>query len=109
MAADLGVDLSTIQGSGYRGKILSDDIKAAFAQAQTAAEEENVAGAMKEIAEVLERRKLSSMRKAIMKNMNSSHTEIPNVTRRTSRLMLQSCLLFVLRSTRVKRKLRRYL
>ena len=78
MAADLGVDLSTIQG--YRGKILSDDIKAAFAQAQTAAEEENVAGAMKEIAEVLERRKLSSMRKAIMKNMNSSHTEIPNVT-----------------------------
>ena len=78
--ADLGVDLSTIQGSGYRGKILSDDIKAAFAQAQTAAEEENVAGAMKEIAEVLERRKLSSMRKAIMKNMNSSHTEIPNVT-----------------------------
>lgn len=35
---------------------------------------------MKEIAEVLERRKLSSMRKAIMKNMNSSHTEIPNVT-----------------------------
>ena len=80
MAADLGVDLSTIQGSGYRGKILSDDIKAAFAQAQTAAEEENVAGAMKEIAEVLERRKLSSMRKAIMKNMNSSHTEIPNVT-----------------------------
>ena len=76
MAADLGVDLSTIQG----GKILSDDIKAAFAQAQTAAEEENVAGAMKEIAEVLERRKLSSMRKAIMKNMNSSHTEIPNVT-----------------------------
>ena len=80
MAADLGVDLSTIQGSGYRGKILSDDIKAAFAQAQTAAEEENVAGAMKEIAEVLERRKLSSMRKAIMKNMNSSHTEIPSVT-----------------------------
>ena len=74
MAADLGVDLSTIQGSGYRGKILSDDIKAAFAQAQTAA------GAMKEIAEVLERRKLSSMRKAIMKNMNSSHTEIPSVT-----------------------------
>ena len=49
MAADLGVDLSTIQGSGYRGKILSDDIKAAFAQAQTAAEEENVAGATKEI------------------------------------------------------------
>ena len=80
MAADLGVDLSTIQGSGYRGKILSDDIKAAFAQAQTAAEEENVAGAMKEIAEVLERRKLTSMRKAIMKNMNSSHTEIPSVT-----------------------------
>lgn len=80
MAADLGVDLSTIQGSGYRGKILSDDIKAAFAQAQTAAEEENIAGAMKEIAEVLERRKLSSMRKAIMKNMNSSHTEIPSVT-----------------------------
>ncbi len=71
--------LSTIQGSGYRGKILSDDIKAAFAQAQTA-QEEDVAGAMKEIAEVLERRKLSSMRKAIMKNMNSSHTEIPNVT-----------------------------
>ena len=50
MAADLGVDLSTIQGSGYRGKILSDDIKAAFAQAQTAAEEENVAGTMKAIA-----------------------------------------------------------
>lgn len=50
---------------------------------------------MKEIAEVLERRKLSSMRKAIMKNMNSSHTEIPNVTQNikvdVTELLASSC------------------
>ena len=72
IAADLGIDLSTVQGSGYRGKIMSGDL--------TPAEAANVEAAIKEIEAVLERRKLSGMRKAIMKNMVSSHTEIPNVT-----------------------------
>lgn len=72
MAADLGIDLSTVTGSGYRGKITSADL--------TPAEAANVAAAVKEIEEILERRKLSGMRKVIAQRMSASHTEIPNVT-----------------------------
>ncbi len=72
MAADMGIDLASVQGSGYRGKVMAGDL--------TPAEITNVEAAVKEIEEVLERRKLSGMRKAIMKNMVASHTEIPPVT-----------------------------
>lgn len=72
VAADLGIDLSTITGSGYRGKITSADL--------TPSEAANVAEAVKEIEEILERRKLSGMRKVIAQRMSASHTEIPNVT-----------------------------
>lgn len=72
MAADRGLDLSTVTGSGYRGKITSADL--------TSLEAANVAAAVKEIEEILERRKLSGMRKVIAQRMSASHTEIPNVT-----------------------------
>lgn len=72
MAADMGIDLSTVAGSGYRGKITSADL--------TPAEAENVAAAVKEIEQIIERRKLSGMRKVIAQRMSASHTEIPNVT-----------------------------
>lgn len=73
MAADMGIDLATVAGSGYRGKITSGDLT----PAQTAAAVEE---AVKEIEEILERRKLSGMRKVIAQRMSASHTEIPNVT-----------------------------
>ena len=78
MAADMGIDLATVAGSGYRGKIMAGDLTPA--QAEEVAKAANVVAAAKEIEEVLERRKLSGMRKAILRNMVSSHTEIPNVT-----------------------------
>lgn len=72
MAADMGIDLSTVAGSGYRGKITSADL--------TPAEAANVEAAVKEIEQIIERRKLSGMRKVIAQRMSASHTEIPNVT-----------------------------
>lgn len=72
MAADMGIDLKNVAGSGYRGKIMSADL--------TPEERANVEAAVKEIEEVLERRKLSGMRKVIAQRMSASHTEIPNVT-----------------------------
>ncbi len=72
MAADMGIDLKNVTGSGYGGKIMSADL--------TPEERANVEAAVKEIEEVLERRKLSGMRKVIAQRMSASHTEIPNVT-----------------------------
>ena len=72
MAADMGIDLKNVTGSGYGGKIMS--------AALTPEERANVEAAVKEIEEVLERRKLSGMRKVIAQRMSASHTEIPNVT-----------------------------
>lgn len=72
MAADMGIDLKTIAGSGYGGKITSADL--------TPAQAAQVEAAVKEIEEILERRKLSGMRKVIAQRMSASHTEIPNVT-----------------------------
>ncbi len=72
MAADLGIDLKTVAGSGYRGKITSADL--------TPEEKAEIEAAVKEIEAVLERRKLSGMRKVIAQRMSASHTEIPNVT-----------------------------
>ena len=73
IAADKGIDLSTVTGSGYAGKIMSGDLPIGTA-------EDNVAGAISEIEAVLERRKLSSMRKVIAERMCASHLEVPNVT-----------------------------
>ena len=72
MAADMGIDLKNVTGSGYGGKIMSADL--------TPEERANVEAAVKEIEEVLERRKLSGMRKVIAQRMSASHTEISNVT-----------------------------
>ena len=75
IAADLGIDLAAVQGSGYRGKVMSGDL-----QINSEAEAENVKAAIEEIAAVLERRKLSGMRKAILKSMTAAHTQVPDVT-----------------------------
>lgn len=73
MAADLGIDLKSVSGSGYRGKIVSADLN--IPGSGTCVEE-----AIAEIEEVIERYKMSGMRKVIAQRMLSSHTEIPPVT-----------------------------
>ncbi len=76
IAADRGIDLRDVTGSGYRGKIFSTDL-----EAQTAVgSQSNVDAAMAEIDEIIERRKLSGMRRVIAERMYSSHNEIPSVT-----------------------------
>lgn len=80
MAADMGIDLKNVTGSGYRGKITSGDLHVASTAAAPAAAKSNVDAAVSEIEEILERRKLSGMRKVIAQRMFASHSEIPVVT-----------------------------
>lgn len=72
IAADQGIDLKTIKGSGFGGKIMKRDLELASPQA--------VEEVLQEIDALIERRKLSSMRKVIAKRMYESHAQIPNVT-----------------------------
>lgn len=76
MAADMGIDLRNVNGSGYRGKIVSGDLQTAAAPVSAA----RVDAAVAEIEEVIERYKMSGMRKVIAQRMFASHNEIPNVT-----------------------------
>ena len=71
IAADQGIDLTTVTGTGFGGKIMSGDLQVSEAE---------VAGLVKEIEELIERRRMTGMRKAIAKQMLKSHTEIPPVT-----------------------------
>ena len=72
IAQDLGIDLSTIKGSGFGGKIMKCDLENVPAK--------EVEQVLKEIDELIERRKMSSMRKVIARRMYESHEQIPNVT-----------------------------
>ena len=74
IAADQGIDLSTVTGTGFGGKIMSGDLQV------SGADEAGVADLVKEIEELIERRRMTGMRKAIAKQMLKSHTEIPPVT-----------------------------
>ena len=76
MAAGLGIDLKGVAGSGCRGKITSADLHPAPAAEQAAAVDAVVA----ELEAVIQRRKMTGMRKVIAQRMFSSHSEIPPVT-----------------------------
>jgi pyruvate dehydrogenase E2 component (dihydrolipoamide acetyltransferase) len=66
LARELGVDLSTVTGSGPRGRVTREDVMAAARPEPVAA--------------VGERRPLSKLRRTIAANMSRSWSEIPRVT-----------------------------
>lgn len=72
IAQDRGIDLQTIKGSGFGGKIMKRDL-----EDMPAAKVDQI---LQEIDALIERRKMSSMRKVIAKRMYESHAQIPNVT-----------------------------
>ena len=92
LAAGMGVDYSTLTGSGPSGRIVAKDIYAA-AEAQKAAPAAAAAApapaaapAAKTNVELMDGDtvvKLSGMRKVVAERMLQSHTEIPPVTQNT--------------------------
>ena len=72
IAADRGIDLRNVKGTGFGGKIMAADLEGAPAG--------SVDAVIRQIDELIERQKMSTMRKVIAKRMLESHTEIPNVT-----------------------------
>ena len=90
MAKDLGVDLSTLKGSGANGRIMKADIESAqssasspspAASAQTSASAPVVTASMPAFnGERVVREKISGLRKAVVKAMNVSNQVIPATT-----------------------------
>jgi len=74
LAKDLGVDLSTVRGSGPAGRITRGDVEAASRRAKAPAGPAPVAGPKDE------RVRLSRLRRTIAENMARSWREIPHVT-----------------------------
>jgi pyruvate dehydrogenase E2 component (dihydrolipoamide acetyltransferase) len=74
VAKDLGVDLSTVRGTGPDGRITRQDVEAASRGAKTPAGQAIVAGPTDE------RVRLSRLRRTIAENMSRSWREIPHVT-----------------------------
>ena len=87
LARDLGVDLTTIQGSGPEGRITREDVLAAspdpetpaLAAAETAAETSDATIAPAGDGDDL-RQPMSRLRRTIAANMAKSWAEIPHVT-----------------------------
>ena len=84
MAAQAGVDLSAIQGSGPEGRIVKSDIEAAIAKGVSAPAEDTgdapaqapaAAAADGDTSELV---KLSTMRKVIAQRMVESKTQVPH-------------------------------
>jgi pyruvate dehydrogenase E2 component (dihydrolipoamide acetyltransferase) len=73
-AKELGVDLSTVTGSGPNGRITRDDVEAAARTEPAPASSAPLQPAGDE------RRPMSRLRKAIAANMSRSWAEIPHVT-----------------------------
>jgi pyruvate dehydrogenase E2 component (dihydrolipoamide acetyltransferase) len=73
LAKDLGVDLSTLRGSGPEGRITRDDV-------ESAARGGAAAGAPIMLGESEDRVRLSRLRRTIAQNMTRSWREIPHVT-----------------------------
>jgi len=71
IAADRGIDLHTLSGSGPGGRITKEDVEAAAPAAGKGRQP---------VSGTVERRKLSSMRKTIARNMSESHQTVPPVT-----------------------------
>ena len=72
IAQDKGIDLKTVTGTGFKGKIMKRDLETVS--------EIGVDQILKEIDALIERRKMSSMRRVIAKRMFESHERIPDVT-----------------------------
>tara|TARA_R110000868_G_scaffold10313_1_gene50552 strand:- start:22562 stop:24049 length:1488 start_codon:yes stop_codon:yes gene_type:complete len=84
MAAQSGVDMSTVQGSGPDGRIVKRDVEAAIAQGVPAAAEETgktaapAAAGPAAAGDTSELVKLSTMRKVIAQRMVESKTQVPH-------------------------------
>ncbi len=70
LARELGVDLSTVEGTGPGGRITEDDIKAGGAA--------SAGGAPTAPIEGVEKKTLSAMRRVIAENMTKSSQEAPH-------------------------------
>lgn len=88
MAADLGVQLSTLKGSGERGRVMKADILAA-AQTKAPAPSSPSLSSAAPVASVampalpkdgVRRVKISKLRQAIAKSMNTANALIPSTT-----------------------------
>ena len=73
IAADKQIDISTLAGSGYNGKVLKEDIQGSVSAQKAPAKEAA-------FEEGFRREKISGMRKVIADRMLKAHTEIPSVT-----------------------------
>lgn len=89
LARELGVDLSTIKGSGAGGRIVEDDVKAAVREGATAKVPTGPAVRTAPLPDgtddrdkwgKVRRQKMSGIRKAIAVNMAKSASTIPHVT-----------------------------
>lgn len=82
IAADKGIDLATVSGTGFNGKVMKEDIMAILEAAKPAeakapaAKEEKVV----ELPEGVEHKPMSAMRKAISKGMTNSYLTAPTFT-----------------------------
>ena len=88
MAADLGVNLSTLKGSGERGRVMKADILAA-AKSSSPSSTNTAVSASVPVASVampalpkdgVRRVKISKLRQAIAKSMNTANALIPSTT-----------------------------
>lgn len=82
LAKDLGVDITTVQGSGENGRVMKDDIYKASEQtpAQTSTFVPQEVPAPTVSKERTNRVKISKLRKTIAENMSLSKTIIPHTT-----------------------------
>ncbi|MCJ7555767.1 MAG: 2-oxo acid dehydrogenase subunit E2 [Gammaproteobacteria bacterium] len=76
MAAQEGIDLTSLQGSGSHGQILKRDVVSAIADRQEIADREDPVP--KRITQGARRELLSPMRRAIAERVQRSNTEIPH-------------------------------
>ena len=82
MAADKGIDLAGVSGTGFDGKIVKEDILAVLETSKPAEEKTAAAPAEKaaELPEGVEVIKMSAMRKAVAKSMVNSYLTAPTFT-----------------------------
>jgi pyruvate dehydrogenase E2 component (dihydrolipoamide acetyltransferase) len=81
MAADAGIDLALISGSGPRGRIVKADVEAAIAAGPTlaaAAPAPSVAAAAQPFEAPFELEPLNAMRKTIARRMTESKQQVPH-------------------------------
>jgi pyruvate dehydrogenase E2 component (dihydrolipoamide acetyltransferase) len=74
MAAEAGLDLGALQGSGPQGRVIKRDIEAALARAQTAAAAAPPPAPVAEAQEI----ELSSMRRTIARRLVQSKAPVPH-------------------------------